>query len=89
MLTRSDQQHQHPVDAVAVHPFGRRLPGLAGLGLDAELVDLDMPDRAASRRGQPVEQRGQVSRIARSAGCAPIARSTGSNQRSMSPFSGL
>ena len=66
----ADQQHQHPVDAVAVHALRGRPAVLARARLDAELVDLDMPGGGPQRRrGQPVEQaRGRCARIARSAG---------------------
>src|SRR5579859_3373646 len=52
-----DQQHQHPVDAVPVQALGRRPPFLARSGLDAELMDLDMPGGGPSlARRQAVEQ---------------------------------
>src|SRR5438105_7242823 len=39
----ADQQHQHPIDAVAVHALRSRASLLTGARLDTELVDLDVP----------------------------------------------
>ena len=38
-----DEQHQHPVDAVAVRTFGRRPALGAGACFDAELMHFDEP----------------------------------------------
>src|SRR5438477_488910 len=53
----ADEQHQHPIDAVAVHALRGRASLLTGARLDAELVNLDVPGIGTHRcRGQPIEQ---------------------------------
>ena len=53
----ADQQHQHPIDAVAVHALRGWASLLTGARHDAELVDLDVPGMGTHRcRGQPIEQ---------------------------------
>ena len=64
-----DQQHQHVVDAVAMHALGRRLALLAAARLDAELVDLDVPAR---RRRAPG---GRTARGSSRGWCACVAPS--------------
>lgn len=81
----TDEHHEDPVDAVAVHPLGRGHAGL-GAGLDAELVDLHVEgggvrDEAAERRA--------VADAARITGCEATSSWMGRNHRSTPPFSGL
>jgi hypothetical protein len=61
-VAAADQQHQHKVDAVAVHALGRGLAVLALAGLDAELMGLDVLARRlgceASEQGAAVFQDG-------------------------------
>jgi aromatic ring-opening dioxygenase catalytic subunit (LigB family) len=57
-IAAGDQQHQHIVDAVAMHALRRGLALLAEAGLDAELVRLDMPMRHVGR--EAAEQRAAI-----------------------------
>ena len=45
----ADQQHQHEIDAVAMHAFRRRMARRLGARLDAELMHLDVPPRSPDR----------------------------------------
>ena len=82
-----DQQHQHVVHAIAMHAFGGRLAGLAGAGLDAELVRLHMP--LPGRRRQGTETVAAERQDPAHAGAVGDAGRIGRNQRWMSPCSGL
>src|SRR5260370_2826305 len=54
-VAAAHQQHEHVVDAVAMHALGRGKARLARPRLDAELVQLDMP--GADFRRETAEQR--------------------------------
>ena len=63
-VAAADHQHQHEVHAIAVHAFGRRLAGLLGAGLDAELMHLHMPaaglrQKVVAQVAEPAQHGGQ------------------------------
>lgn len=51
-----NEEHQRPVNTVAMHALGCRMPFLPRAGYDPNLVNLDMPlVRPSSNRGQSIK----------------------------------